>query len=176
MDRLKRWARLLQPRRLLGRWTGPRVLVVSVPKAGTNLLRHVLCMFPQLSGAENVVPLSVEEQLQRVAALRPGRIISSHLAWQPELGILLTEQELRGVYISRDPRDVCVSYCHYVMQETRHPWHSYFRKLPDDGTRLMIAITGVDEHPSGERRWFLCSDAGYPLAPILDSVLSRSKS
>jgi hypothetical protein len=43
------------------------------------------------------------------------------------------------------------------MREKHHPWHAYFRQLPDDSARLMTAITGVQEDAPSEHRRFLPS-------------------
>ena len=56
------------------------------------------------------------------------------------------EKKLRGVFIIRDPRDVAVSLCHYIMREPRHWCHTFFREvLSDDSSRLMATICGMDE-------------------------------
>ena len=80
---------------------------------------------------------------------RPVRIV------QHRIEPILEQQDIRGLFISRDPRDVCVSWFHYVMREARHPWHPFLQRLPSDNARLMAVIAGVDEHRPGERRWFL---------------------
>jgi hypothetical protein len=148
---------LAASRRLWGRWWGPGVLLISVPKAGTNLLRRVLEMLPLLRPAGTVALLPIEDQLARIATLGRGKILSTHLHWMPELEPILEQQDIRGLFISRDPRDICVSWFHYVMREARHRWHPFLQHLPGDEARLMAVITGVDEHPAGERRWFLPS-------------------
>ncbi len=157
MHRVKSGLKLLtQPRRLMGRFTGPKVLVTSVPKAGTNMLMHTLGLFPQLRLVEPVAVLPLEEQLVRMASLRPGQVISAHVPVEPALDAVLDQHDIRVVFISRDPRDVCVSFYHYMMRDPELGlYHAYYQKLPDDHSRLMTAIIGIEEASLGDRkiRW-----------------------
>lgn len=143
MHRLRVGLELLtQPRRLAGCFTGPKVLVASVPKAGTNMLMHVLDLVPQLTIEGTLVRLPEAVQLERLRALRPGRVVSTHMAPGGELDAILNRQEIKVLFISRDPRDVCVSLLHYIEREPEHYFHACYNTLADGHARLMAIITG----------------------------------
>src|SRR3982751_3014848 len=66
----------------------PRVLCVSIPKAGTHLLERALCLHPRLY--RKVVPTVTDDKLRRyggldglLARVKPGQVIVSHLRFQP---------------------------------------------------------------------------------------------
>jgi hypothetical protein len=46
------------------------------------------------------------------------------------------------LFISRDPRDVCISLLHYIEREPEHYFHSSYNSLPDVHSRLLAIITG----------------------------------
>jgi len=155
----------LRPPQLLGRLSGPKVLLASVPKAGTNLLLRVLGLFPQLRYAGIVVgsPTQKQSQLDKIAQLKRGQFVVTHLDWMPELETMLDDQDIKVVFISRDPRDVCVSYYHHIMRHLDHWCHLYFQQhLPDDFSRLMAVITGLNEKlPDSKRLTLRSIDAHY---------------
>jgi hypothetical protein len=128
------------------------VVVTSVPKAGTNMLMHVLSLFPQLTIEETLILLPVEKQLERIARLRSGRVVSIHLAPRMELDSVLDQHNVQVLFISRDPRDVCVSLFHYIKKQPEHHFHSYYNALPDDDSRMLTIIKGHDQVlPDGTR-------------------------
>jgi hypothetical protein len=116
-DRIARRLRLIQPRRLMGRFTAPRILVTSVPKAGTNMLRHTLYLFPQIRSETTVATRPQEEQLQRISETKRGQVISTHSPVGPALDQILDQNDIQVANIIRDPRDVCVSLYHYIEKE-----------------------------------------------------------
>ena len=70
-----------------------------------------------------------------------------HVAWSPELRDRLTRSGVRTVCIVRDPRDVVVSYAHFIMKIgkekiTRRPEHKALVALPSHRARLRIMIEG----------------------------------
>jgi hypothetical protein len=144
-DRIARRLRLIQPRRLMGRFTAPRILVTSVPKAGTNMLRHTLYLFPQIRSETTVATRPLEEQLQRISETKRGQVISTHFPVSPALDQVLDQNHIQVANIIRDPRDVCVSLYHYIAKEPIFGVRrSYLRELPDDRSRLMAVINGID--------------------------------
>lgn len=58
----------------------------------------------------------------------------------------VTDRNMKGVFIYRDPRDICISRCHYIMREPAHWCHEYFHEvLADDQERIEAVIIGIDE-------------------------------
>ena len=146
---LRLQVRNLRPTSLRGRWVGPRVLLNSIPKAGTNLLEQTLGHFPllhrsgfrTLRGWETVDSFTFE----KVRHIERGGVATCHLPAHPELMAVIRERDIKTLLMVRDPRDILVSYVKYVTTiDMTHPAHSYFVALPNDESRLLAAIKGVD--------------------------------
>jgi len=140
----------LRPTALRGRLGGPRVLVNSIPKAGTHLLGNALRHFPRLRdttfrtlrGWERV-PAETWRGLQ---AIQPGAFKDAHLPAHADLVAKLPQMGIRHVLMIRDPRDVVVSLARYITyshSENTHRMHAAFASLPDDDARLLAAIQGI---------------------------------
>lgn len=86
--------------------------------------------------------------IERLAAAMPDpSSLLGHASWSPELATLLDEAGLRTICIVRDPRDVVVSYAHFVVKIgkekiTRRPEHKALMALPDHAARLRVMIEG----------------------------------
>jgi hypothetical protein len=148
----KKHARLrvkgLKPRSLLGRLNGPRVLLNSLPKAGTNLVERAISQFPSLHSAGWRTLRSWENLDPRTAAslcsLRRGGVLVGHLPAHQELCSLLAAQDIKTIFMTRNPKDMVVSYVKYVCQiDKTHLAHDHFTSLPNDAERYMAAILGV---------------------------------
>jgi hypothetical protein len=139
----------LRPSAWAGRFTGPRVLVTSIPKSGTHLVERVLESLPGLRhwGRPTLSEWDAlsESTLRRIRGIRRGQFALAHLPAFPELFAPLQAERIRTLFVIRDPRDVVVSYCHYVTRIDRsHRSHAHFAALPDEASRLLDAIRGVD--------------------------------
>ena len=101
----------------------PRALVVSLPKAGTHLVERAICLHPRLYrrflptlNPENVG----EEGLAGVVrAQRPGQVVVAHLPFDPAYPELL--EDVKTLFVIRDPRDMAVSLAHYIESRGDHP-------------------------------------------------------
>lgn len=137
----------LRPSALLGRFSGPRILVNSIPKCGTHLLERTLQSFPGLrhSGRRTLWDWDALGVDTRTALARIGRgqFALAHLPAFAELFPWLEQVGIRALFVIRDPRDILVSYSRYVTAERTHPAHAHFAALPDDAARLLAAIDGV---------------------------------
>ncbi len=129
----------------------PRILCVSIPKAGTHLLERALCLHPKLY--RKLVPTVSEENVDRwkgvpglLAKLRPGQVAASHLPFRSEYPEVIARNGVRPIFLIRDPRDIVVSQVHYVSKRTDHRFHALFDGLPDVKERLRLAIAGDPEH------------------------------
>jgi sulfotransferase family protein len=70
-----------------------------------------------------------------------------HASWSSRLHDLLTENGVRIACVVRDPRDVVVSYAHFLVKIgkdkiTRRPEHRALLALPDHRARLVTMIRG----------------------------------
>jgi len=153
----------LTPRKLAGRAARaglPRVLVVSLPKAGTHLVERAVCLHPRLY--RRFLPTLNPENVGRdglagaVRMLRPGQVLVSHLPFDPSYPELL--EDVKTLFAIRDARDIAVSLAHYIGGRRDHPLHFAYTGRPDARSRIELAILGD-------------ADARPP-APSLESLLA----
>lgn len=124
----------------------PRVLLISVPKAGTHLLERALCLHPRLY--RRLVPTLHSENLGQYGGLdrllvtsKPGQLLVSHLHHSPERMRLAEAHGIHCIFIIRDPRDIVLSRANYVARSKRHPYHFLFAGK-NLGERVRLAILG----------------------------------
>jgi Sulfotransferase domain len=140
----------LTPRKLAGRATRaglPRVLVVSLPKAGTHLVERAVCLHPRLY--RRMLPTLNPENVGKeglagaVGAQRRGQVLVAHLPFDPSYPALL--ENVKTLFVIRDPRDVAVSLAHYIGGRGDHPLHFAYSARPDERSRIELAILGDAE-------------------------------
>lgn len=139
----------LRPTAVKGRFIGPRVLMNSIPKSGTNLLESALNYFPLLrnAGRRTIMDWDTvsESTLRKIRKIKRGQFVSAHLTVHATLISLLETEGIKSLCMVRDPRDIVVSNFKYVTNiDTTHITHKHFSSLPDDDARLMAAIRGVE--------------------------------
>jgi hypothetical protein len=145
---------------------GPRVLAVSMPKAGTHLLAALLRNLPHMmySGRHHVLrdfqrpdarppserqgflesELDWERFERALSAVNKGQFLTAHFAALPRLVELLERLEYRTIMMMRDPRDVAVSGVFYITRLERHVLHERFNsELRSFDERLMASIVGL---------------------------------
>jgi hypothetical protein len=146
MRRIRRGTELFfhEPRRFAGRILGPKVLVTSVPKSGTNLLVHTLSLFPNLTFDGTTVRLPQTERYQIIDNIRRGCIVSAHMSKNSKLDNIITEKDIKVLFIIRDPRDVSVSLYHWIKKTEYHHFHEMYKSLSSDYERLEKIITGYE--------------------------------
>lgn len=154
----------------------PRVLVNSVPKAGTHLVSSILDLIPDMRtagvhldpviagryGKANPETAELDWHIVRseLARVKPGQYATSHLWSHPTLFDILTELGYRSIFIVRDPRDIIVSDAAYIWRLRRHPQYKRFQHdYPDHEARLRALIGGF---PAG--RW------GHPQLPFVQRL------
>lgn len=146
----------LRPSAIGGRFNGPRVLLNSMPKAGTNLLEAVLSGFPTLRGRGGRTLMGWgrvdARNLKKVAGIKKGQFITAHLPAFPALVSLLEREGIRSLCMIRDPRDLVVSHFKYVTYiDLTHALHKHYAALPDDDARLMCSIKRPPERHASIR-------------------------
>ena len=73
-----------------------------------------------------------------------GVFYISHFPAYQEILNLVQKQEIKVLFMVRDPRDIVISnykYCTYI--DLTHPTHKYFTNLKNDDLRLTKTIMGV---------------------------------
>jgi hypothetical protein len=137
------------PKRIVGRINGPKVLVNSIPKSGTNLIAKVIYNLPNMrfSGKRTIRKMTHNnsEAIRAVLAIRNGQYSLSHLEYEKKLSNVVDEHKIKKILVVRDPRQILVSHYKYVTYiDSNHKSHSFFKSLPNDEERLNAVIDGVD--------------------------------
>lgn len=169
---------------------GPRILVNSIPKAGTHLLTAELDKFATLQNSRlhlELPRISVPGQLtdggmpvydpvrigRYLATVRAGQFFSAHAPWSGELAALLAEADIRIVFMVRDPRAILVSRLHYILGLRRHRLHAFLAEgFATDEERYHALIDGHVVAPAFPSLNDML--AGFlPWAPAADVVTIR---
>lgn len=145
----------LGPQQVLGRFTGPIIVLNSLPKAGTHLIRRMIEAMPTMRPCYPTIYSGGAKQIllayRRLMKLRPGQYVSTHMPFNDEFAELIEKRGIRHVILIRDPRDVVLSFMRYVTYKDKtHRLHEYMAALSDDDERLMHCIQGVDVVISGD--------------------------
>lgn len=166
-----------------------RVVVTSVPKAGTTLVTKALLGLEGLTPwpfgltgdamprAEHGEPslllgvdwprtVSARALRRRLRVCPPGLVAAGHVPWSSDTAALLHDLDARVVAVVRDPRDVAVSLPPYVLARPDHFLHRRFVAM-DEGERLLAAIAGLPPDADGSRL--------QPLADRFHDVLRWSE-
>lgn len=149
-------------------YPAPRVLVNSVPKAGTHLLVSLLKHFPRLMSAgrhhtfrhfgpddapptHEQNPLRVDwVQLERaLRSVNPGQFMTGHFHADPTLMSMVENLGFRTILVMRDPRDIVVSSAYYFSSEPRHYLYERFNSLRTIDERIMAVIMGLPSNRAG---------------------------
>lgn len=138
------------PRRLANAGA-PRVLCVSIPKAGTHLLERALCLHPRLY--RKLLPTLTNASLKRwggldglLATVRPGQVIASHLRFDAAFPDALARRRVPVIFLVRDPRDLVISQANYVARRSDHRFNPLFAQRAGSRERLELAIAGDSQH------------------------------
>lgn len=133
--------------------TGPRILVNSLPKAGTHLLMGMLEIVPGIMNSRLHIPtrsignrttegleldeIKLKNQLRTV---RNGQVVSAHFPFAPGMDKAITDSGFHVVNLVRSPRDMLVSRYFYIAGLRRHPLHSHLTSTYPDKKSMLIAL------------------------------------
>jgi len=145
---------------------GPRVLINSIPKAGTHLLssaleqntplfnsrRHVqMHKINQLapSGQKTLdVELDANAFAKHVHRVRDGQFFSAHMFHDPAIEDVLAMNGIRTIFVVRDPRDILLSTLHYIKGLRRHHLHKLYTEVVTDlDDQIAVELEGRSEEP-----------------------------
>lgn len=132
---------------------GPRVLLNSFPKGGTNLLMRVLSLSPLLVPRwKRHIPtfnFSNDELSSSITNIRQGQYLTSHFFHNKELVKLLNSNNIKTLFIIRDLRDVAVSRAYYLTYKLRTSRTKaislYLNSLKNDSERILTGIVGINQ-------------------------------
>ena len=135
---------------------GEKVLVSSVPKSGSHLIRKLLVEF----GIRNVSGklhrggfyrmyggVSLGRVKRELLLLPRGSFLSSHLFYDHEIKEYIRKSGIKVILMIRDPRDLVLSLASFIREE-EHPYSPFFAKLTEDEV-VKACITGYSKHAEG---------------------------
>lgn len=136
----------------------PPIFGNSKPKSGSHLLLQILNGFTQIMPyryveAEPIRAIAKEgrrktkeEILVELQGVPEGVIGWGYVEATPENVAFLCQPGRVNYFIYRDPRDMLVSQVFFATDlHEEHGMHVYYKSLPDFGSRLKVAITGIDK-------------------------------
>lgn len=140
--------------RVLPAPTGPRVVLNSMPKAGTHMLMSLLESLPRMRFAAQLVSYlgqdavgerqEYEHLIRRLRYLRDSRYIIGHLTYDPAVERAITEAGVHMVTIIRDPRSHILSWAHYLLTTRHVPGREWVTdRYPDMASLLPILVRGI---------------------------------
>lgn len=151
------------------RWRpAPKVLAISMPKAGTHLLGRTLDLFPKMmfsglhlseediferNGLDTTAVLNNMDHLNdTLGRCLDGQYMTGHFPYNSSLYTKIKEHGFTILIIIRDPRDVAVSYVNYVCREPRHFHHKYYTQGLNTFTeRLDATLHGFEKNSFATR-------------------------
>ena len=143
--------------------SGEKILINSVPKAGTHMVTSVFQGLPNLMPAYRHVrmPDLVSSELaakdgkftvdlklvnKEFSPVRRGQFCSGHMFYNADLDNYLGDNGFKTLFIIRDPRDVVISRYNYILGLKRHPLHDFFKNELKDKSRILdVCISGFDD-------------------------------
>lgn len=128
----------------------PRVLCVTIPKAGTHLLERALCLHPVLY--RKALPTVNGKNIGQwgdlsalLGRLSSGQIIMSHLHFTNERLKSIRDHDVKTIFLIRDPRDIVVSESYYVLRKTDHPNHAIYAQQDTFSDCISLSIRGHED-------------------------------
>ncbi|WP_342045381.1 sulfotransferase domain-containing protein [Bacillus sp. OTU530] len=125
----------------------PKIFANSVPKSGTNLLIQILLAIPGISKfPKGYFGGIYNYNFSQLIKLENGQMAYGHVNYTPERADIIDTLGIKHIFISRDLRDVIVSYAHFIMDKNHeHELYDYFSNtLQSHSDRLMVLIEGTN--------------------------------
>lgn len=122
-----------------------RVLLMGVPEGGLEVLYPFMSQMPLLKKGKwiNQWEDDVREELE---IMKPGEVRQGFIYHSEGMKQYLNEQQIRRVFIYRDPRDMITSFLFSIVDDRKHLHHKYFREhLKTVDQQLLKLVTGFME-------------------------------
>ncbi|HEY0828140.1 MAG TPA: sulfotransferase domain-containing protein [Bacilli bacterium] len=128
----------------------PPFFMNSAPKSGTNLIIQILLgmpkvqLHPQFAFFEGF-PADGGVNFKKLSQIKPNQFVFGHVYYSPEWADMLRKLKMKHLFISRDLRDIVVSYTYYVvMKYAHHPMYSELVRLKTFKERFLLFINGMN--------------------------------
>jgi hypothetical protein len=122
----------------------------SIPKSGTHLLKQMLKSIPHVrhnpyNEFYEGYPRDLQRHYHQLSQMRSNEFGAGHIFYSPEWSSMLKQLGMKHIFLSRDPRDIIVSFTYFIVEKyPYHPLHSYFKEdLKTNKQRYMCLIHGV---------------------------------
>jgi hypothetical protein len=130
-----------------------RLFLNSVPKSGTHLLQQITLGMPRLKISPNGqfyegYSAQLPDHYRRLQHLKHFEMGAGHVYYSDQWAKMSKQLGIKQIFISRDPRDVVVSFTHFIVNKyPQHELHAYFtQNLKTQKQRYQALIQGVDNH------------------------------
>lgn len=144
----------------------PRFFLNSIPKSGTHLLKQLLLGIPGIHynsqiGLYGHYEYQTVEKLQPIKNLPPHSFANGHLHYSAKWETFFKELNMKQVFVWRDPRDVLISYAHFIPKtQIDHLYPTFTQEGFTHRDRIKFLIEGgplvedgKPDHP-GIQEWY----------------------
>jgi sulfotransferase 6B1 len=126
-----------------------RILINSIPKAGTNLAERAIELLPwtRPKGFRTLMDWhgSSSRIVDALCRIQPRQYRVSHIPFCEAYLKPIRHKNIRVIFIIRDPRDVVVSNAKYVTEiDYTHRTHRAMSKFDNENDRLLAVICGIE--------------------------------
>jgi hypothetical protein len=121
----------------------------SMPKSGTHLMKLMLMGLPSLSHHyQNELyegyPVQYLDHSAKLSKLKSGEFGAGHIYHSEGWAQILRELKMKQLFLYRDPRDIVVSYAHFIIDKyPYHHLHPYLKECKTWKERYLAFIIGV---------------------------------
>jgi len=133
---------------IIGRNSGPKIIINSIPKSGTNLVEEILKHFPLMRGKiqRTLLPGDCKKDIEiKIKSLKNGQFIPAHLFYSQELINIIKNNNIKVLFITRDLRDSLLSHINYLSKiDFFHKDAKIFKNCKTLDEKLDIYLNGND--------------------------------
>jgi hypothetical protein len=127
----------------------PKFFMNSIPKSGTHLLKQILLGIPNVTHHyQNELyegyPYQLKEHFQKLSSMRENEFGAGHIYYSHEWSEMLKRLGMKQIFIIRDPRDIIVSFNHFILNKyPYHPLYHHLKQCKTNKARYRIFIHGA---------------------------------
>lgn len=109
----------------------PPFFINSIPKSGTHLLIQIAKGIPGVSYFQDIYEgkdHQVESHRTLLKSLQHNQFVGGHIYHSPKWRKMFQQVGMKQVFLSRDPRDIVVSYAYYIDKIPEDPLYKYSKE------------------------------------------------